>query len=180
MKTIAKHLYAAEGTPLYNFMFQATQYSDFVARATEYQILMEKAPKKYEVVKKNGKTIRQISKAWAEYDEKATIQVWNAFINYDKPQSTVEQYFNDLGLVMFTKFAKRIQHVITKGAIDNPIGTLMFILGQSFILDTEDIMEQNVFNKHWSSLIHSPVDNLINAVTPMYLQYATGMRNLSL
>ena len=180
MRTIAKHLYAAEGTPLYNFMFQATQYSDFVARATEYQILMEKAPKKYEVVKKDGKTMRQISKAWAEYDEKATIQVWNAFINYDKPQSTVEQYFNDLGLVMFTKFAKRIQHVIAKGAIDNPIGTLMFILGQSFVLDTEDIMEQNVFNKHWSSLIHSPVDNLINAVTPMYLQYATGMRNLSL
>lgn len=180
MRTALKHLYATEGTPLYDFMFQATQYSDFVARATEYQILMEKAPKKYEVVKKNGKTIRQVSKAWAEYEEKATIQVWNAFINYDKPQSTVEQYFNDLGLVMFTKFAKRIQHVIAKGTIDNPIGTLMFILGQSFILDTEDIMEQNVFNKHWSSLVHSPLDNIINAVTPMYVQYATGMRNLSL
>ena len=81
---------------------------------------------------------------------------------------------------MFTKYVKRIQHMITKGVINNPIGVLMFTMYQSAILNTDDIYEQNIFNKSWSSLIHNPIENFINAATPMPLQYYFGMRNLGI
>lgn len=180
IKWMSRQLYMTEGTPIYDFMFQATQYSDFIARATEYQLQMEKAPKKYKMIEKDGKKYRELTDEYIEYEEKVTIGILNAFINYDKPQSSIEQYLNDIGLFMFTKFAKRIQHVILKSSIDNPIGTLMFLLGQHYILDTEDILEQNIISKNWSALLHNPVDNFINAVTPMPLQYYFGIRNTGL
>lgn len=180
MKWMSRQLYMTEGTPIYDFMFQATQYSDFIARATEYQLQMEKAPKKYTIVERDGRRYRELTEEYIEYEEKVTVGILNAFINYDKPQSSIEQYLNDIGLFMFTKFAKRIQHVILKSFMDNPIGVLMFLLGQHYILDTEDILEQNVINKHWTALVHNPVDNFINAVTPMPLQYYFGMRNTGL
>ena len=135
-----------EGTPIYDFMFQATQYSDFIARATEYQLQMDKAPKKYKIVEKDGKRYKELTDEYTEYEEKVTIGILNAFINYDKPQSSIEQYLNDIGLFMFTKFAKRIQHVILKSSIDNPMGVLMFLLGQHYILDTDDIFANRVIN----------------------------------
>ena len=180
IKWMSRQLYMTEGTPIYDFMFQATQYSDFIARATEYQLQMDKAPKKYKIVEKDGKRYKKLTDEYTEYEEKVTIGILNAFINYDKPQSSIEQYLNDIGLFMFTKFAKRIQHVILKSSIDNPMGVLMFLLGQHYILDTEDILEQNIINKHWTALIHNPVDNFINAATPMPLQYTFGIRNTGL
>lgn len=180
MKWMSRQLFMTEGTPIYDFMFQATQYSDFIARATEYQLQMEKAPRKYEIVERDGRRYRELTDEYVEYEERVTIGILNAFINYDKPQSSIEQYLNDIGLFMFTKFAKRIQHVILKSSMDNPMGVLMFLLGQHYILDTEDIIEQNIINKHWTALVHNPVDNFINAVTPMPLQYYFGMRNTGL
>lgn len=181
IKWISKQLYMTEGTPFFDFMFTATQYSDFVARATEYQLRMANAPKQFEiVVDENGKKVKKTTDAYLKYEEAVTIDIWNAFINYDKPQSSLEQYLNDIGLLMFTKYAKRIQHMITKGIINNPIGVLMFTMYQSAILNTDDIYEQNIFNKSWSSLIHNPIENFVNAATPMPLQYYFGMRNLGI
>ena len=180
IKWMSRQLYMTEGTPIYDFMFQATQYSDFIARATEYQLQMDRALKKYKIVEKDGKRYKELTDEYIEYEEKVTIGILNAFINYDKPQSSIEQYLNDIGLFMFTKFAKRIQHVILKSSIDNPIGVLMFLLGQHYILDTDDILEQNIINKHWTALIYNPVDNFINAVVPIPLQYKFGIRNTGL
>lgn len=101
LRTIVKHIYMMEGTPFFDFMFQATQYSDFVARATEYQLQMEKAPAKFI---KNTKGEQVYNNAYEKYEQLVSIDVWNAFINYDKPQSSLEQYLNDIGLVMFTKY----------------------------------------------------------------------------
>ena len=180
IRWISRQLYMTEGTPIYDFMFQATQYSDFIARATEYQLQMERAPKKYKIVEKDGKKYKELTNEYIEYEEKVTIGILNAFINYDKPQSSIEQYLNDIGLIMFTKFAKRIQHVILKSSIDNPIGVLMFLLGQHYILDKDDILEQNIINKHWTALIYNPVDNFINATVPIPLQYKFGIRDTGL
>lgn len=179
VKQFIRQAYLGEGTPYYEFMRQATQYSDFVARATEYQLRMEKAPERWEYVKdKKGRKIRREREEYTNYEEALTANVWNYFINYDKPQSALLQYLNDIGLAMFTKFALRIQHVISSGLIKNPIGSLLFIIGQATIMDTEDIYEQNIFNKNWSALIYNPVDNFINVAVPMPLQYFLGMRHL--
>ena len=81
---------------------------------------------------------------------------------------------NDIGALMFSKFAKRIQHVIAEQLWENPLGALAFLLSQHFLVDTEDIFEQNVFNKNWSALFNTPWDNFQGAVVPMPLQILFG------
>jgi hypothetical protein len=159
VKTIAKHLYLAEGTPFFQFMLMATQYSDFVARATEYQLLMAKAPKEAEKV--------------ADYEKLVSYKVLNAFINYDKPSSAVEQYLNDMGLLMFTKFAKRIQSVIKRTSLDNPLSTALFLASQFTFVDSDDILEQNLLNKNFEVLYHSFYDNLVSTVVPSSVRLLT-------
>jgi hypothetical protein len=120
--------YISEKTSLYQFMTKATQYSDFVARVTEYQILREKGVNKDEAIN----------------------EVLDAFVNYNKVSSDFEQYLNDMGFVMFTKYAKRIS-----------------FLGQEFIgIDIDDVTDQSLFTKEWSNIWYDPVDNLMRAITP--------------
>lgn len=181
VKTAIKSLYLAKGTPIHDFMFTATQYSDFIARCVEYQLSMEKAKETYERIKKEKTTpenaeykLMDYDEFYKKYEEKTSIRVLNAFINYDKPQSEWEQYLNDLGLLFFTKFGKRIQHVIAEQLWENPLGALAFILTQNLLIDTEDIFEQNLFNKNWTALVSNPIDNFVGAAVPMPLQYLLG------
>ena len=170
LRTVVKHLYMMEGTPFFDFMFQATQYSDFVARATEYQLQMEKAPAKFI---KNTKGEQVYNKAYEKYEQLVSIDVWNAFINYDKPQSSLEQYLNDIGLVMFTKYFKRIQHMLFKNAINNPVSTALFLISQATIADTADIYESNVFSRGLLTSASAPWNNFISAAIPMPIQFLT-------
>lgn len=183
IKGFFNQLYIGRGTPIYEFMYTATQYSDFIARATEYQLRMEKAKSEYDriqkapVTKENEAFKRMSYKDFLKRYEKVTsIRVLNAFINYDKPQSKFGQYLNDIGLLMFSKFAKRIQHVIADQLWTNPIGAVMFLLSQHFIIDTEDIFEQNLFNKKWSALMNTPWENFVGAAIPMPIQFLTGQQ----
>ena len=170
LRTVVKHLYMMEGTPFFDFMFQATQYSDFVARATEYQLQMEKAPAKFI---KNTKGEQVYNKAYEKYEQLVSIDIWNAFINYDKPQSSLEQYLNDIGLVMFTKYFKRIQHILFKNAINNPVSTALFLISQATIADTADIYESNVFSRGLLTSAYAPWNNFISAAIPMPIQFLT-------
>ena len=183
IKSVINHIYLGRGTPIYEFMYTATQYSDFMARCTEYQLRMEKAKSEYEriqkapVTKENEAFKRMNYNQFLKNYEKITsIRVLNAFINYDKPQSKFEQYLNDMGLLFFTKFVKRIQHVIIDQLWTNPIGALMFIIGQHLFVDTEDIFEQNLFSKKWSALVNTPWENFIGAAIPMPIQFLTGQQ----
>ena len=194
VKTISRHLFMTEGTPIFDLLFQATQYSDFVARATEYQLQMERVEKKTKNGKpnpdyiekyerdKNGKVLKDtlgrsvISQAYFEYEEKVTNHVWSAFINYDRPQSSEEQYLNDLGLMMFTKFLKRIQPVIFRGFSEAPVSTLLFLLSQFLIMDISDINEYFPLNRDLTWNFFNPItDNLTSAVTPMAAQGLLGI-----
>jgi hypothetical protein len=194
VKNVFRHVWMLEGTPIYNFMFQATQYSDFVARATEYQLQMAKVEKKtlrngkanpdyiekYEKDKKGN--IRRdnrgelvLTKAYSDYEELVTNHVWSAFINYDRPQSSKEQYLNDMGLMMFTKFLKRIQPVIVRGLSERPISTLLFLMSQATIADTSDIYEYILPRRDMEWNIFNPVDNLVSATIPVIGQEITGI-----
>lgn len=194
VKTFGRHLFMTEGTPVFDLLFQATQYSDFVARATEYQLQMEKIEnkklrngkpnpnyiEKYEKGK-NGKVLKDslgrsvISEAYFEYEQKITDHVWSAFINYDRPQSSKEQYLNDLGLMMFTKFLKRIQPVIFRGMSEAPVSTALFLLLQATIMDTSDIYEYIPLNRDLTWNFFNPItDNLINATSPVAVQVLLG------
>lgn len=174
VKNTFKTVFMMEGTPAYDFMFIATQYSDFIARCTEYQLSMDEVPAEYERAKKKGTTKETLSQFMERREKEISTMITNAFINYDKPQSKFEQYMNDLGLIMFSKFGKRIQSVIKNQLYHRPIHALLFLMSQVTFIDTEDILEQNLFNKNWLNLMHSPIDNFIGAAIPMPIQIMFG------
>lgn len=93
VKTAAKWAFVSPDTPLYKFLNNATQFSDFSAKYSLYKYYTTKAKEKL------------------SHDEALQIASDN-FINYDVPTAKGLQYLNDMGVVMFTKYNLRIQKAL--------------------------------------------------------------------
>lgn len=93
VKRAAEHVMVSPNTPLYQFLYSATQYGDFAAKYAIYKHYTEKAKDK-------------LSK------EDAMQMANDNFVNYDIPTSAGMQYANDMGLLMFTKYNLRIQRAL--------------------------------------------------------------------
>lgn len=143
-------LYISEKTGLFKMMTHATQMSDFVARVTEYQFNIE----------------RGISK------DKAKWYVLDAFVNYTKPASSFEEYLNNMGLVMFTKYAKRIQRAIRTSAKKKPLNVLLSIIAQEIFFDIDDIYDQNLLTRSYRNIDQDMFDHVLRAITPTTLEVA--------
>lgn len=103
LKRIADFLLVNEGTTFYDSMINFTQQSDFVFKWAMYQQEMKKGTKK----------------------EEALRRVKDTFIDYDVPTSKGTQWMNDMGVWNFTKFALRMQRVVTGFLRRNPVGYLL-------------------------------------------------------
>ena len=142
-------LFLNEKTSYFKMMTQATQYSDFVARATEYQILTAKGMSKKE----------------------AKQRVLDAFVNYGKPASSFEEYLNNMGMFMFTKYMKRIQRAVGASVRNKPLNVLLSILGQEMFFEVDDIQDQNVLTRSWANLDQDLFEHFRRAYTPTSLQF---------
>lgn len=150
-------IYMTENSAMYQIMNKATQYSDFLARAVEYKVKNKNLKEKYKDNKK-------------EYEKKHNellSDILQKYINYDRPQSATEQYLNDTGLVLFTKFAKRIQYVVFKLFKDSPIKSAAFLASQFYLYDIADVFEASILvnndpTKYW----YNPVDNVLSLLVP--------------
>lgn len=149
---VAKFLYMAKDTWMYQTMNTLTQHSDFVARYTLYQHMIHKT--------RNPMT------------HDAAIQAASdAFINYDVPSHRKVQWMNDMGFVMFTKYLIRIQKVILRLAKDNPLRSLMMIALNDYMDTLPMIYDSGVFgDSYGGGLLHSGaleypgiVDNMMTA-----------------
>jgi len=149
IKQSANWLYLSERTGYFKFVTQATQYSDFIARATEYQLLLERGVKK----------------------DKALKSVLDAFVNYGKPASSFEEYLNNMGLFMFTKYMKRIQRAITKTVKNKPLNIILSVLGQEMFFDVDDIQQQSILVRSWANLDQDMFEHIKRMVTPSALQF---------
>lgn len=111
VRTAANWLLVSPGTPAYQFLHSATQYSDFSAKYVLY---------KHATTRKRDRL---------SHDEAIQLASDN-FINYDVPTSAGMQYLNDMGLVMFTKYSLRIQKALFQLIAKRPASAI----GQSIIL----------------------------------------------
>lgn len=93
VKTAAKWAFVSPDTPLYKFLNNATQFSDFSSKYVMYKYYTSKAKDKL------------------SHDEALQVASDN-FVNYDVPTSRGLQYLNDMGIVMFTKYNIRIQKAL--------------------------------------------------------------------
>ena len=159
-KNAFKQIYMLKGTPIFDLMYRINQYSDFVARVTEYQIQMERCPynkdKEYQ--------------SYERYEKKVLNDLWDKFIDYRVPVNRVEQYLNDVGFINFAKYFRRIQRVIGKQVINNPVGCLMQLARQFALkgvgLETENIFSSNIFSKNYDALLLGPEKAVYNTALP--------------
>ena len=104
------------------------------------------------------------------------------FINYTKPSSRFEEYLNKVGILMFTKYVKRIQRIILKTGSRGPIKALVGSLGFAYLGGLPSIHEQSFLVKDWygDSIgpgnvfpVYSPTEHFMNFVTPSLLKEST-------
>ena len=150
VKSGVDYLYLNENTGFFKFVTEATQLSDFVARATEYQFLLEEGKSK----------------------EEAQNRALDAFVNYGKPAGQFEDYLNDMGAIMFTKYAKRIQRMIFKTSKDKPVNIMLSVLLQAMLIDVSDIWDQQLLVRSYAGYDQNFIEHLERALVPTTLQFA--------
>lgn len=196
--------YLTEETQYYKFMTEVLQISDLIARDVERKKMdaviskqvagTSKLPMWYikhletttdpeGVEIKHSTNIedrsRRMSAKEKEYFRKlAEESKWNyllnAFVNYNKSSGPAEEYLNKMGFIMFTKYAKRIQRVISETGVNHPLKSLLILAGDNLLYDTDTIQDQSVFTRSWYNMTPQyPWDRVMDIVTPAILQDTT-------
>lgn len=136
-------LLVAPGTPLYSFLSNATQQSDFVFKYAMYQQELRKGKSKDEAI------------ALAR----------TVFISYDVPSNRSLQFINDIGLWMFTKFALRIQRVLMHYLKEKPGKLVGEHIISSEIMGNPSLISLNLLNSFNGT---HPIRNPTGGVLTMY------------
>ena len=134
---VAKYVYMAHDTPMYQGFRHVTQLSDFVARYTLYQHMVNK-------------------KEGALSHDEAIQEASDAFVNYDIPMHRFIQYSDDMGLTMFTKYFLRIQKVLAKTVKENPARVLTGILGAHYLSLGPTVLEESSM---WGKIGNNPIQD---------------------
>ncbi|MFI3120009.1 MAG: hypothetical protein QX203_08515 [Methylococcaceae bacterium] len=132
--SIAKYVYMAHDTPLYQGLRKATQLSDFMARYVMYQHLVNR--------KENPLDHKE-----ALNDASA------AFVNYDVPMHQLIQYSDDMGLTMFTKYFLRMQGVLSKMMQENPGRVLTSVAAAHYLGLGSTVLEDSSM---WAKIGNNP------------------------
>jgi hypothetical protein len=100
--------------------------------------------------------------------------ILNAFVYYNKPSGAMEEYLNQMGFIMFTKYAKRIQRVIANTATEYPIRSLMTVMVDGFLIDVDTIQGQSLFTRSWYNMTPQwPWERVLDVFTPPIVQAST-------
>ncbi len=117
-----------------------------------------------------------------EAEEFRRYELVEDYINYALPSSQFEEYLNKIGVLMFTKYVKRIQRIITKTGGRGPIKSALGLFGAGIMFELPTIHEQSFLVKDWYTdsigpgnvfPIYSPIDILMNVLTPSLLKAST-------
>lgn len=188
--------YLSKETAWYKFNQEVLQLSDLVARdvMNRKQKMIEKEqangvrdlPLEYRKLMGSGSPLRKVLKGderdnfmeLAKRSRQATLL--NSFVNYNLPNGKGEEYLNRTGTLMFTKYLKRIQNVITQSSIQHPIRTLVTLSAAAFALDADVIQDQAFLVKSMDNNdagllgvlpLYTPLDVLMNVVTPAIVKF---------
>lgn len=161
-------LYMTDKTKAFQVMQSITAKSDFVARYAQYKTTMKIQNRRLEKEKK-----RKLTKA--EYDklEKEVLrEIRDTYVNYTRPDHPIAQYANDMGLVLFTKYAIRMQRIIMNLVSGHPLRAAAAMAGQEIMFQTIGVEPDDVFEKsvllHGTDILYSPdvMDMIEKTLTP--------------
>jgi len=193
VKTAGDILYLSDKTTWYKTVQEMLQMSDLVARdvVNRKMVMMEEErvegerdfqPEMIEAMAKVGVTLvngvklrgkdRDAYLAMSKASRIHTLQT--RFINYAQPNGRYEEYANRIGLLMFTKYFKRIQRELMAMSGEAPVRALLglgitalgldTVQGQSLLVKGDGF--DGTFGLGNLMPVHSPVDNFLMLVNP--------------
>jgi len=146
VKKGVEYAYISENTQAFKFLMKTTQYSDFTARYVMW---------KHEMAKPGADK------------EQVLDEIIRTFINYDDPSNKYTQWGNDVGLIMFTKFAIGIQNVIIRLAGKKTANFVTSLLMQEYLVNAADITDSFFLTGGITHMFHlNPVEHIENAIAP--------------
>lgn len=187
----AQWAYLSKETAWYQFNQEVLQLSDLIARD-----VMNRKQKRVEKLMADGKMTMPkemrdalggvqkgrvlkgaVREKFFELSKNARMNnLLDVFINYVKPNGKWEEWMNRIGLLMFTKYLKRIQRVIVTAGSRHPIRTSIMLAGALLGVNVDTIQAQSYISKsfdfnHDFSIMHIlPMYNFgetfMNVVTP--------------
>lgn len=104
------------------------------------------------------------------------------YVNYSRPSGRGEEYLNRMGVLMFTKYAKRIQKVVMDQGTNHPIKTMLALFADNALMDMSTIQDSHILAKEWHLDSHgagnfypvySPLEHIENFVTPALIKDST-------
>ena len=116
IKTGINYLFLTDRTKLFKMLQKFVMFGDFIARYSQYTLTVNKQIKKRQ---KEGKPFTE--KELNKFKTALIKEITKNFVNYADPDSPLWQYFQDIGLVKFTKYAIGIQKVIRDQAKNHSI-----------------------------------------------------------
>lgn len=151
-------LYLSEDTKYYKVMQEVMQMSDLVARDVQFRYMQKQIIKQADGKKDMPETskykgTRTVLKGIErttfikEQEDLALYTILQQFINYNKPASRLENYFNRLGTIKFTTYVKRIQPVVANMTIEHPVHTALSIVTSNYLGNLSNIQDQSVIYK---------------------------------
>jgi hypothetical protein len=198
VRTGVDYLFLTKRTIPYKIVNEFLEISDLMSR--DVQNTMEK-----KLEEEQASTRKELPRWWVEkqvegYDknkiltgeekakflnEAANVRRYDLvqdYINYAQPSSSFEEYLNRMGILMFTKYVKRIQRIIAKSANTAPIKSLLVLLLAGSLLGLPSIHEQSFLVKDWYTdtlgagnifPLYAPTDIFMNVITPSLLKSST-------
>lgn len=198
VKATAEVAYLTQNTEWYKFSQEVLQRSDMVSRLVEYKTkhrvhqkmvdgnrrlpgwwiehkkaeikkargVLEKGPIEYESVQAlTGKDRKEF---FVMAENVLMKDLLNNYINYSLPNSNFEEYLNRLGVLMFTKYFKRIQSVVINSGTTNPIKTSLLVVAATAGMQVEMIQDQAIIGKVFGEDGSFSISNLLPVYSPFY------------
>lgn len=200
IRTGAQWAYLSKETEWYQISQEVLQLSDLVARDVmnrkmkkmELEIVEGKRKMPSEIKKalggiQDGRVLKgEVREKFLEISKESRMNtLLDVFINYNKPNSKWEEWANRIGLVMFTKYIKRIQRVIVQVGNKHPIMSALLLAQALLFVNVDMIQDQAYLTRavgvdgqfSFGNVIpfYDPVDLFMNAVTPAIVKPETFM-----
>ena len=191
-------LFITRKTKFYKVANEFLEVSDLIARDVQNRI-----EQKVEIKQADGKKIlpswwleeqgegynprsrltgTERKKFLVEAEKQRHYELVEDYVAYTKPSGRFEEWLNRVGVLMFTKYVKRIQRIILKTGSKGLIKTLATAMLLGYLGGLPSIMDQSMLLKDWYTTsigpgnvfpVYNLGEHLMNAGTPSLIKSST-------
>ncbi|MBS7351042.1 MAG: hypothetical protein KIG95_12990, partial [Comamonas sp.] len=208
VKYTAEVAYLTQNTQWYKISQEILQRSDMISRAAEMKRERRRADKQMngqlnlpdwwvnaqkeklgDYPARKALTPREREEFREKFEEVLFQAVKDNYINYTLPNTAFEEWANRVGLLMFTKYLKRVQPIIRNSFMQHPLKTAtMLLVGSTVAQSMSTIQDSNLlmrsfdfsgdFNPLGAVPLYNPLRTLELVLMPPIIRSDTYMNLL--